>query len=312
MHILNLPDDYSLGRILFDPRGEGEVPRVVEAQGTVRVPEGVGLHLEASQEVCDDLKRISTAPPELFTQGLILRERNLAGSNFHELRSLKLSCLIINSCNFIGVQQLRDLGELKSLQHLNLSQTPLEAPDFSWIPRLSDLRTLLLPGMGVEDSSVPFLTSLALLEDLDLAHSRVSDLAVQRVWGMAALKRLNLAACPIGDEAVRGVGQCPALVSLGLSETRISDYGIEAIATEFLRNHRQLRSLQVRSCDITDGALVRLASLNGLRILDLFGTKVTFEGVAFLKRVLPACRIAVGRAQGGGPEMWQVAERNED
>jgi len=76
--------------------------------------------------------------------------------------------------------------------------------------------------------------------------------------------------------------------------------------SEALRTGQKLSFLTLRSCRITDKALVRLASLRSLTFIDLYGTEVTPEGASFLKKSLPECRIFVGRDKGGGPRLWSV------
>jgi hypothetical protein len=126
---------------------------------------------------------------------------------------------------------------------------------------------------------------------------------------MENLKGIDIGKCQIGDKALEGVGQCVALRTLNLPDTRISDGGVEVIVAEALQTGQELTSLSLRSCRITDKALVRLASLRSLILVDLFDTEVTAEGAAFLKKSLPECRIFAGRDKGGGPRLWQTDNR---
>lgn len=303
---LSLPNDYSFGRITVYLPGEPEPRESLDARGTIQFPRGANIFLDVSQEVCDDLRRIHLVPQRLLANGVSFLERKLDNTNFRELLLLQPQCLVITFCNGIRLEQLRQLDGLISLEYLNLGHTPLDTAQFSWLSQFPKLKTLILSGTGADDSCVPYLASLRALEELDLARCKMSDAGVQALWKVANLVGVNLGDCHISDKALSGLGFCFALHSLALPNTRVSDNGVEIIVTEVLRANQQLKSLVLRSCDISDKALVRLASLKQLALLDLYATEVTAKGAAFLKKSLPGCRIFVGRDKGGGPGLWQV------
>jgi len=307
---LVLPTAYSLGRLTVYPPGEGESPQLMEARGTVHVPAGANLFLSVSQELCDDLSKIHLVPERLLANGITFSEKNLDKTDFEELLSLAPCCVVIHSCNAVSTEQIHDIGELRTIEHLNFSNTPLQLLDFSWVPQLSNLRTLTLSGIGVDDAGLGFITKLQHLEDLYLRGAKVSDPRVRGLWEMETLKDVKLGQCPIGDEALGNVGSCLSLRSLKVPETRISDRGVEVVVNESLRTGQRLTGLSLRSCRITDMSLVRLASLKDLVLLDLYSIEVTPEGAAFLKRSLPECRIFMGRDKGGGPNLSQVTRRD--
>ncbi len=300
------PTAYSFGRLTVYAPGEHQSPQLLEARGTVSAPAGAKFFLDVSQELCDDLSKIHLAPARMLANGITLAEKKLGSTNFGELLSLELNCVAIVSCDGIQVEQIRDLGRMKSLEHLTLSNTPLDVPDFSWISQFPNLRSFSLSGPTVDDSCVAFLTRLQYLEDVQLTHSKITDPGVQAIWRMASLKAVDLSQCPIGDKALEGIGSCLSLRSLTVPDTQISDRGVEVVVTEALRTGQQFTSLSLRSCRITDKSVVRLASLKGLVLLDLYWTEITPEGAAFLKKSLPECRIFVGRDKGGGPKFLQV------
>lgn len=308
METLTLPTTYSLGKIVAYLQGKHEHPQLIDARGTIQIPADARVFLDVSQEVCDDLSRIHLVPERLLENGITFSEKNLDKTDFRKLLSLEPRCLVISYCNEISPKQALDLGELRALEHLNVSHTPFQDPEFSWISQLLNLKTLLLSEAGVEDDCLVFITKLQHLEGLHLSNSKISDRGAQAIWRMASLRELSLSACPIADKALEGIGGCSSLCSLMLPDTGISDKGVEIIVTEALRIRQRLTSLSLRSCRITDKALVRLASLKSLELLDLYFTEVTTEGASFLKKSLPECRIFVGRNKGGGPKLWRVDE----
>jgi hypothetical protein len=311
METLSLPTQYSLGRITAYPPGEHEHPQLLDALGEIQIPKNARLFLDFSQRLCDDLSSVRLVPDRLLENGISLVEKNLDKADFQNLREVKPSSLVIRSCNEIRMDQLRQLSGLESLIHLNLAYTPLDGRDFSWIAELPNLKTLILSGIGTDDECLKFIADLAHLENLHLDHSKVSDQGVAGIWRMAKLKDLNLGDCPIGDRAFEGIGRCKALRSLDIYGTAVSDRGVEVIVAEALNSGPQISSFVLRSCRISDQALVRLASLGSLTFLDVFETEVTPAGTSFLKNSLPGCRIFVEPAKRGGPRLWQVNAPNQ-
>jgi len=299
MEILSLPTDYSLGRITLYLPGEREHPQILEARGSVRIPKVAKLFLDASQELCDDLSRILLIPRRLLENGIAFIEKDLVKADFRELRAIEPNCLVFSSCSGLRIGQFSQLGRSESLKHLNLSATPLDAQDYCWIRQFPNLKTLLLSGMGVDDECIAFLTDLQNLEDLSLTQSRISDKGAHTIWGFANLRRVSLRECDIGDRALEGVGSCSALLDLNVPGTRVSDIGVETVTNEVLQNCKNMASVSFRGCHITDHALVRLADLKSLRVVDVFRTNVTEEGLAYFKRTLPECIILAEREKLG-------------
>jgi Leucine Rich repeat len=300
---LALPTGYSLGRITVYEAGNAEPAQPLDARGAICIPKGATLFLDLSQEVCDDLSRIHFVPERLLDGRVSFLDRNLDKTDLRKLLSLRVRSLIVNSCSGIRLDQLCQLEGLTSLEHLNLERTPLDISDFSWILQFPNLKTLLLSGPDVADNCLPFISALHDIHDLHLTRSRMTDQGVRALWEMRSLQGINLDGTAIGDDALDSLGCCSHLRRLKLSDTRVSDTGVEVIVTEALEHSMRLSSLSLRSCRITNQALVRLASLTTLVLLDLFGTDVTAQGAAFLKSALPKCTILVGRDRGGGPEL---------
>ena len=304
---LILPEDYSSGRITVYFEGHWEPSDILDARGTVDIPNGSKLHLDLSQVICDDLRRIRAVPSRLLANGISFSERKLERTDFRELSSICPHSVAITSCIGLRPEQLEQLGELRSLEHLNLTGTLLEPLDFSWLLQFSTLRSLFLSGTGANSTCIAFLSDLRLLEDLQLAECPLADRDVQAIWRCSSLRALNVGRCPITDAALKGIGYSRSLVSLSVPDTGISDGGIEVLVAEALRVGQKLQSLTLRSCRVTDRALVHLASLRSLTLIDLYGTEVTPEGASYLKKSLPECRIFVDRDKRG--DSWKVGHQ---
>lgn len=303
---LVLPDGYSAGKITVYREGQLEPSEFLEARGSVHVPKSSKLFLDLSQDMCDDMRRVHSIPLRLLANGINISEKCLARIDFRELSSLEPHSLAITSCDGLLTEQLQQLGTLNSLEHLNLDRTPIEYRDFSWVPQLSNLRTLLLSGTGTNGTCIAFLASLHRLEELHLANCKICDHDAQAIWRLPGIKTVDLGMCPIADHALEGIGESSVLGSLSVPDTKVSNEGVEILVAEALRTGLKLSFLTLRSCPITDQALVRLASLRSLMFIDLYGTEVTPEGASFLKKSLPESRIFVGRDKGGGPRLWSV------
>ncbi len=298
---LTLPEEYSVGRITVYVEGRHEPSEFLDARGTVQVPRGSKLFLNLSQDVCDDLRRIHSVPERLLANGINFCGRNLVGTDFRELSALRPHSLAVSSCDSLRPAQLLRLGELNSLEHLNLERTPVEPSDFSWVRQLSNLRTLLLSGTGADGTCIPFLAGLHRLEELHLANCKIGDHDAQAIWRLPGLKAVDLGMCPITDQALEDIGRSSVLDSLSVPDTRVSDKGVEVLVAEALRTGQKLSFLTLRSCRITDKGLVRLASLRSLMFVDLYGTEVTPEGASFLKRSLPVTRHP---RMGAAQQLW--------
>jgi hypothetical protein len=245
-------------------------------------------------------------PTRLLERGIHVLEKNLEKTDFREIPPLRPPCIAVGSCSGIRVEQIRQLGNLSSLEHLSLSNTPLDIPYFQWVSEFPNLKTLILTSTGARGSCIESLSSLHQLEQLHLGNCMLADNEVRGIWRIATLRGANLHGNQIGDKALEGIGHCSGLQSLDLNDTLVSDKGIEIVVAEALRSGQKISSLSLRSCRTTDKALVCLTALENLAVVTLWDTAVTPKGVAFFKRSLPNCIIFIEREKGGGPELWQT------
>jgi Leucine-rich repeat (LRR) protein len=289
---LDLPTDFSLGNITVYTEGNSEPSAVVDAKGQVRVPATANLFLDLSQEVCDHLEKLPLVPNRLLTNGVRLVQRKLHDARFERLRAIQgLSTLVISMCGVIRTEQLRELGTLDSLEHLDLSGTEIDSSSFTWLSQFPRLKWLSFSGSSTGKECLEPLSKLPLLEHLDLGRARLTDDDVQLLWFFPKLKTLILGGCDVGDSAWSGMASCKKLSYLHLPNTRITDSGVDTIVTQAERGGLQLRTLVLRCCQITDRSIARLSSVADLRSLDLWGTAVTANGIAFIRGARPRCTV---------------------
>ena len=74
-------------------------------------------------------------------------------------------------------------------------------------------------------------------------------------------------------------------------ERRGKTLAVDDDALAMLYRFRELRSLDLRDTQITDGGVRHIVALRRLEQLDLRGTRITDDGLQKLRRVLPNCAI---------------------
>jgi len=74
-------------------------------------------------------------------------------------------------------------------------------------------------------------------------------------------------------------------------ERRGKTLAVDDDALAMLSKFRELRSLDLRDTQITDGGVPHIAALRRLEQLDVRGTRITDDGLQQLRRALPDCEI---------------------
>jgi hypothetical protein len=149
---------------------------------------------------------------------------------------------------------------LESLEHLNLSETPVNDEGVSWIARSDSLASL------------------------DLHHANITDAGVRRLSKMPQLTRLWLSGIGVGDAGIVSLREHPSLVELDLCGTQITDASLAHVASI-----PRLEGLDVARTAITDQGLAQLAGHTSLAYLNLEHTEIDGTGLAVV-RELPGLR----------------------
>jgi mono/diheme cytochrome c family protein len=152
-----------------------------------------------------------------------------------------------------------ELKAIKDLEALGVAVRPI-AMNLGW----QDVNFLGQRGQAVDKALVP-LRGLVGVVDLNLAGTRFQDADLVNLEGLTNLTRLHLENTPITDA---GMVHLQGLANL----TYLNLYGTA----------------------ITDAGLKQIEGLTKLEHLYLWQTKTTAEGVANLKRALPAVDISTG------------------
>jgi Leucine-rich repeat (LRR) protein len=149
----------------------------------------------------------------------------------------------------------------------------------------------------------PDLANLRELYTLDLSMAHVTDEGLGHLRGLNRLAELTLRYTWITDAGINHLKDWHQLVGLDLMQTRISDRGLEQIVREHpnlksldldrtlvtdrglahLKELRQLEWLALADTAATDEALSAVGDLTNLQTLSLCGTRVTGAGLGRLK-----------------------------
>lgn len=204
----------------------------------------------------------------------------------------------------LSAQGFSELGKMKKLESLNLSQTPADDEAMKSIKDLRFLEGLILSCTKVTDEGVRTIAGLPLFV-LDLGHTNISDRALdilaQRIPG---IQRLFIAGTSINDDGVESLCHLKDLHNLDLSQTRITDKALEPLShlnnleelnlartnvsnrgIAHLKNLKSLACLELSETAVTDAGLGALTSLKRLKFLGLKKTRITNNGLSALVRI---------------------------
>lgn len=284
-----------------DAGGEdpGEIPEAVEQVETADVRlQGVEVTPEAIAELAGrEWDSVSLIGAE-FNGEVIERLRHVASIRALQLTGDGLSGQVPRLENVPGlvslqigaplrVRDLEAIGRLTQLERLSLPQElALTVTGAREIARLTNLKSLGLYNVDIDDASFAELGTLVNLEELDLSHTRITDDGLQVLARMPRLKSLELRRHPKWHIPQQISDACVPVIC-GLTE---------------------LESLSL-SGGVTNAGLVRIAALPRLKRLSIVSTEITGEGLAALEDSTVE-RLTLGSGQLG--RLPPGIEKDED
>ena len=158
-----------------------------------------------------------------------------------------------------------DLSPLfgSSVEHLILSDMFAEPVSLGKLRALVNLRTISFVNCRMIQGSLSSLSQLEGLSDLSVVGTRIRGTQLAELAALADLKRLSLVRTPLLVDSQ--VAELAALTSL--------------------------ESLTLFGTDASDGSILSLAQLRGLRELDVSKSQLSPAGLQRLQAALPDCRI---------------------
>jgi Leucine-rich repeat (LRR) protein len=218
---------------------------------------------------------------------------------------------------YVTVSSLQDLRAIPEAVTA-LKGIGLGDDEAAFITELRSLKLLDLSGCeALTDASVTLLSSLRDLESLDLSLcNQITDRSLASLATLPKLRAINLNWCySISDSGIESLSHCKTLEKVSLwSCEEITDVGVQALAQfprlleldlpEFAHiTDRGILALSLSAApieylrldhlsEITDGGLVQLSKLRGLRQLKIWHCpNISMAAIEQLRIALPAIRI---------------------
>jgi Leucine-rich repeat (LRR) protein len=247
-------------------------------------------------------------------------------SDLGELATLPALTHLDLSLTRISDHGLRSLKDAPSITDLNLRFAELVTDEGLTIVRgWKHLKRLTLRGTKITDSTLDHLAEVTSLEVLDIGYVQITDVGLDRLTSLVHLKELTIGGNKLSDTGLLALRQLSNLSYLdvsgfqrtdsGLWSVSVTGSGMDSITTlaklrrlrmngtlvsartlEKLKGLKQLEELDLQDCThVSDDAAPLLASLPGLRVLDVTGTSMTPQGIQQIRRLKPQCKVVSGR-----------------
>ncbi|TWU37855.1 Methicillin resistance mecR1 protein [Novipirellula aureliae] len=210
---------------------------------------------------------------------LVLHGNNITDAGLRHLRGMqelrKLSInntLSVKSNMQIGDEGMKHLGQLRSLELLDLQKTDVTSKGLEQLADLPNVKMLLLAGAAIDDAARAPISRMRTLRNLGLRNTKVTDRGLQRLLKEGPpLERLSLQSDNTTDTALAAIGEKASLTSLELTGRRFTDDGLANLA-----NLQQLERIDLTGMSIhpmapglqfTHRGLMHFAKLQNLRNL---------------------------------------------
>ena len=193
-----------------------------------------------------------------------------------------------------ALAKLQDLRSASALDAVVLRATELTDNEMHYLGNLPTLQELNLSDNPITDAGLASLAGLSQLKYLDLRNTRITGAGLKSLAQCESLELLYLNGTSITDAGLAQLKSLTAIRALALGNTRITDEGLKHVQA-----FGQLQRLSLLGTAITDKGLSHLSSLNDLVELSLNNTQVTDAAIAEFKRARPSCTVHSNSSLGG-------------
>ncbi|OWZ15850.1 hypothetical protein PHMEG_00010441 [Phytophthora megakarya] len=189
----------------------------------------------------------------------------------------------------LGETALTDSGLLeicngaRNLQALNISGTEVSDNGTAGLVKLKELRILRLDTPGITNRALVNLSFLTRLERLDLFGASITDSGLVHLIPLHKLQELTICGGNIGDRGVGLISKLTSLTSLNLSQNR----NIRPKSLFYLRSLTRLRCLNLSNTGISALSLRHLSPLKELQSLSVYGCSLSQGHIDVLREILP-------------------------
>ena len=181
---------------------------------------------------------------------------------------------------------LKRIAHLRKVQSLTLID--FRTVDLEQIKKMKSVSFLALISCSITDSDMSTIATMENIETLDLSGNTISDRGIQDLTKMQGLVDFTLQEVSITDKAIQAIGTLPNLRTLDLSTSTITNADLAHLPP-------QLIELHLANCSINDEAVVGLAKLQHLQMIDLSGTQITDQGLVSLQSLKHLYALDIGK-----------------
>lgn len=196
------------------------------------------------------------------------------------------------------------VGEITSLEWLDLSGTAVTDEGLKQIRSLTNLKNLSIDNTKITDAGLAHLVAMQNLSHLRAyQQSNIADEGAEHLSKLKSLKQIH-AHLSLTEKGLRSLKHLPLLENLSLADAGVTDEALRQVG-EF----KSLKELWMQGCPVTDQGVVFLGQLQNLEYLLLGDTaNVTSEGLRPLTQLPRFKRLAVQLRDHEGMTLQHIAE----
>jgi sugar lactone lactonase YvrE len=180
----------------------------------------------------------------------------------------------------------KHLGSMKKIESINHHSSPASDEGLEAIAKLTTLKRLEKVHTNLTDNGLIHLSSLVNLRQFHVDGHDATENALPFIGQLKELYELDIYNRPASNQTLAEIGKLPKLRFLRFFNGHFDDVGVKHLASL-----GTLEELVLHCNGVTDASIESLGQLKRLRVLQLAGTKVTDEGKARLKEMLPKLEI---------------------
>jgi Leucine-rich repeat (LRR) protein len=176
------------------------------------------------------------------------------------------------------------LPQFTAVAELNLTASRVSGKSLEYVARMQALQKLTFDDVRIDDEALAPLAQAPALGEISLNGTSVSDLAFEHLSKIEGLRALRIG----NNDHVMGQVLSRLIKEghfRGLTEIRADGTLFGYGGLEELGSLKELQTLSLNSCDVTDEALLGLRACTSLRSLSLGNNKFTNEGLKSLARL---------------------------
>ncbi|MBK7930430.1 MAG: hypothetical protein IPJ98_24015 [Bryobacterales bacterium] len=198
---------------------------------------------------------------------------------------------------WVSDADLDRIAQLDKLERLDLSETRVTDLGLLKLKDLKNVRELnLFYAELVTDEGLAAMRNWAKIERINARGTKVTDNTLALLAGKTTITALDIGFAEVTDSGLQHLATLPNLRSLAVGGNKLTEVGLQV-----LRTLPQLESLDLSGKQRTDSGLWTLgttdlgldpvATVGGLRELNLSGLGITSRGLAKLKPLAKLARL---------------------